>query len=263
VERQRALDNSLEPDVVYAEIKPGGTEHAKGKRMLATQKLILPLLQKSGEPAVEALGNLHLVSEDHFAELAIGIQTAMAMSGRELPKPKPKHKPRVRRPKKKALVACEKLQADNLASRTEDRLDVLDYAEARGVHLPIRRRATPKSEKDAAMKRQRCPDDPTQVYCGHDSLCATKETNEALQLICPGVHGRFPPKMMQHANTWSVWDQIKKGIWGEDTNNEVHMLTRDCHKKVDELLIQAQAAERRAEAAKARAAAEHRAETAD
>jgi hypothetical protein len=69
--------------------------------------------------------------------------------------------------------------------------------------------------------------------------------------------------MMQHAHTWSVWDQIKKGIWGEDTNNEVHMLHPDCHKEVDELLIQAQAAERRADAAKARAAAERRAEAAE
>jgi hypothetical protein len=46
--------------------------------------------------------------------------------------------------------------------------------------------------------------------------------------------------MMQHAHVWSVWDQMKKGIWGDDTNNEVHVLTRECHKKFDELLIQAQ-----------------------
>ena len=72
VERQRALDNNLEPGVVYAELKLNKPKGDGRNQTSATQKLILPLLQKSGEPAVEALGNLHLVSEDHFADLAIG-----------------------------------------------------------------------------------------------------------------------------------------------------------------------------------------------
>jgi hypothetical protein len=195
----RSRDNNLEADVVYAEIKPRKNKFNRGKRMIETMKLIIPLLKKSDEPAVEALGNLHYVSEDHFAELAIGIQTAMAMSGGELPKPKhkPKHKPRVRKPKKKALVACEKVQAANFASRTADRLDVLDYADARGVDLPIRRDPTPKSQKDAAKERQRSSyneDGEDKVFCGHNLLCATKEVNDALWTkYAPAGMGIFRP----------------------------------------------------------------------
>jgi hypothetical protein len=154
VAQQCALDNNLEADVVYAEIKSGANKFHRGKQLIETMELIIPLLKMSDEPAVEALGNLHYVSEEHFAELAIGIKTAIAMSGKPKPKPKPIHKPKVRKPKMKTLVACDKVQADNLDARTADRLAVLDFADERGVQLPIRRNPTPKSQKDAAKERQ-------------------------------------------------------------------------------------------------------------
>jgi hypothetical protein len=236
---------------VYAEFKPKETKRTRGSQAIATQKLILPLLQKSDEPAVEALGNLHLVSEDHFADLAIGIQTAMAMSGGELPEPK--RKSRMRKPKKKALVAMVKLQSNNLASRIDNRIDVMNHAAELGVHLPIARSATPKSKKDGAKKRQQSPYDPTKVFCGDHLLCATQEVNEALARICPGRFGMFSPDDLEHAHTWAICDQRKNGIWGSDTCHDVHMLQKKCHKKVDQMLLKSQAAERRAEAAKARA----------
>jgi hypothetical protein len=59
VAQQCALDNNLEADVVYAEIKPGANKFNNGKRMIETMQLIIPLLKNSDEPAVEALGNLH------------------------------------------------------------------------------------------------------------------------------------------------------------------------------------------------------------
>ena len=55
------------------------------------------------------------------------------------------------------------------------------------------------------------------------------------------------------AHTWAICDQRKNGIWGSDTCHDVHMLQKKCHKKVDQMLLKSQAAERRAEAAKARA----------
>jgi hypothetical protein len=182
----------------------------------------------------------------------------MAMSGGELPKPKhkhkPKHKPRVRMPKKKTLVACEKVQADNFESRTADRLDVLDYAKKRGIDLPIRRDPTPKSQKDAAKERQQSSyneDGEDKVFCGHNLLCATKEVNDALDQICPGRHGQFSADDLEHAHTWAICDQKKNGIWGGDTCHEVHLLQSKCHAKVDAELLKSQAAERRAEKEKA------------
>jgi hypothetical protein len=150
VSQQCALDNNLEAGVVYAEIKSGAHSFQRGKHMIETMELIIPLLKMSDEPAVEALGDLHYVSEEHFAELAVGIKTAIAMSG----KPKPIHKPKVRKPKMKTLVECDKVQADNLDERTADRLAVMDFADELGVQLPIGRNPTPKSQKDAAKERQ-------------------------------------------------------------------------------------------------------------
>jgi hypothetical protein len=68
--------------------------------------------------------------------------------------------------------------------------------------------------------------------------------------------------MMEHAHIWAICDQKKQGIWGSDTNHDVHMLQPICHRKVDEMMLGAQAAEHRAEAAKRRPAAERRDEAA-
>jgi hypothetical protein len=51
--------------------------------------------------------------------------------------------------------------------------------------------------------------------------------------------------MMEHAHIWAICDQKKQGIWGSDTNHDVHMLQPICHRKVDEMMLAAQAAEHR------------------
>jgi hypothetical protein len=150
VELQRALDNNMEPGIRYANFDNFTRTPSKAA---ATQNVILPLLKKSDEPAVQALGNLHLVSEDHFADLVLGIQTAMGMSG--VQETEPKQESKMRAPKKKALVAVKKLQSNNLRTRISNRLSVMNHAEELGVRLPIARHPAPKSQKDAAKERQR------------------------------------------------------------------------------------------------------------
>jgi hypothetical protein len=53
------------------------------------------------------------------------------------------------------------------------------------------------------------------------------------------------------AHTWAICDQRENGIWGSDTCHDVHMLQVKCHKKVDQVLLGSQAAERRASRSRA------------
>jgi hypothetical protein len=249
VELERALDNNLVPGTKYAHFE---YYTRTPKQDTATENAILPLLKRSDEPAVQALGNKHLVSREHFATLVVGIQTAMGMSGHDKMRA-PGHG-LVRAPKKKALDAAEKLLADNFEERRENRLDVMNYAKEAGVFLPIARDPTPTSQKDATKARQRsrwCEDGEDKVFCGHHLLCATNDVNEALDKICPGRHGHFSPGEMEHAHTWAVCEQRKQGIWGVDTCHDVHLLQKKCHKAVDAALRKSLAADRRAEKEKA------------
>jgi hypothetical protein len=109
------------------------------------------MLQESGEPAVQALGYGHLVSEHHFGDVAIAIQTTMGKSGHGRDPDGELRKPLVRKPKKEALAAIGNFQCDNFESRVEKRKDVMKYAVDRHVDLPIQRSATPKSNKDEAL----------------------------------------------------------------------------------------------------------------
>jgi hypothetical protein len=188
-----ALANGLEKGIVYAELKTSYRGHYPMRTAITS--LILPKLQESGEPVEEALGNGHLVSEHHIADVAIGIQTAMAKTGHGRDSDGGLRKPLVRKPTKEALAAVENLQCDNFESRSEKRKDVMEYAAELHVELPIQRAATPKSKKDEALERQRCPDDPGQVFCGHDSLLATplpsmRPCNE----YAPADMGYFRPR---------------------------------------------------------------------
>ena len=96
VQLQRALDNNLVPGTKYAHF-----EHytRTPNEAAATENAILPLLKRSDEPAVQALGNKHLVSGDHFATLSSGFRPPWACP--ECRRPSPSKSPKCARPRRK------------------------------------------------------------------------------------------------------------------------------------------------------------------